>query len=183
MKLRGPNGKKVKFQDGGDFSGFQINEQLVSLMKSFGVRRASFRGARLFGSALSSELTGTFEDCDFTDATIEIRPGGKARYLNFERCNFERATINLPFEWCNFAEASFRGANLTGTEFRHCNFSYSDFSGASITEQQFRYPYNEPLFTEIMRDRSLNERSGGNQHEVISGVVFPIGGFSESPHE
>ena len=178
MKLQGPNGKKVKFEDGGDFSGFQIEKNLVSRFGSFGVRRSIFRGARLFGQALSGDALGTFEDCDFTGATLEIWPGGKAKHLKFERCNFERATINVSFEWCNFAEASFRGANLTGTEFRHCNFSYADFSGALITEQQFRYPYDEPEFNEIIGDRSLSRHNGGSQREVISGVVFPIGGFS-----
>jgi uncharacterized protein YjbI with pentapeptide repeats len=179
MKLQGPNGKKVKFEDGGDFSGFQIDKQLVSPWGSFGVRRASFRGARLFGPALSSDSSGTFEDCDFTNATVEIWTGGKAKYLRFDRCNFEGATINVPFEWCNFAESSFKGANLTGTEFRHCNFSYANFSGALITEQQFRYPYDEPEFNKIISQRYLSETSGGSQREVISGVVFPIGGFSD----
>lgn len=176
MKLRGPNGEKVKYRDGADFSDFQINDRIWRE----GIRNASFRGARLFGSAIASDSIGAFRDCDFTDATIEIWPGGKAKYLIVERCNFEGATINVPFEWCNFAESSFRGANLTGTEFRHCNFSYADFSGALITEQQFRYPYDEPEFNETIFERSVNDITGGKgQRQVSYGVVFPVGGFSE----
>lgn len=178
MKLRGPNGVKVKYQDGADFSGFEIDTWLAE--KS--IRGASFRGAHLKDGALHklSVFPGSFVQCDFSGATIEIFQGQAARLISFSGCNFEGATVKgVEFAWCDFREASFRGADLTGTKFTHCNFCYTDFTDALISEQQFRYPYDDPSFSVFERATEVEQSLRGPQRQTFVGISIPLNGFSD----
>ena len=115
MKVRGPDGRKVKLQDNANVAGFVIDKRLTSQMLS----RVNFEGATLNGNAFwkgENDGIGSFYECNFRDAKISIQ--GDITYTNcfqidFNGSCFDGAILtNIHFGTCDFRDVSFKGADL-----------------------------------------------------------------------
>lgn len=156
MKLRGPNGEKVKVQDGANFSGFAIDDSLVGR----DISNAVFRGAYFSGRALDfsgTKATG-LRSCDFTEAIFEGTSGIGQSFISFDGSSFIGARLfDLAFWWCDFRGVSFSSADLTGTTFTNCNFTGADFSGALLLDEQLVNAFDDETFSPAMQ--ALQEKA------------------------
>ena len=156
VKLSGPNGEKVKVQNGADFSGFEIDKSFVG-RDIFG---AVFRGA--YFSARALDFSGTkatgLRSCDFTEAILEGTSGVGQSFISFDGSSFNGARLfNLAFWWCDFRGVSFSSADLTGTTFTNCNFTDADLSDALLSDEQLVNAFDDVTFNPVMQ--ALKEKA------------------------
>ena len=182
MKVRGPDGRKVKLQDDANVAGFVIDKRLTSQMLS----RVNFEGATLNGRAFwkgENDGIGSFYGCNFRDAKISIE--GDITYTNcfqidFSGSCFDGAILtNIHFGTCDFRDVSFKGADLSTCKFTFCNFSRTDFTGAIINESSFKRAIDDDEFSVAgisLESRQQRQEIYGSKPTTFTGVSFPMGG-------
>lgn len=156
MNLRGPDGKKVKVQNGADFSGFEIVKSFVGR----DISSAVFRGAHFRGRALDFSGTNAtgLRSCDFSYATLEGTSGVGQSFISFDGSSFNGANLfNLAFWWCDFRRVSFGSADLTGSTFTNCNFTGANFSDALLFDEQLVNAFDDETFNPALQ--ALQEKA------------------------
>ena len=182
MKVRGPDGRKVKLQDDANVAGFVIDKRLTSQTLS----RVNFEGATLNGNAFwtqENSTSGLFYRCNFRDANISLQGDctySNSSYIDFSGSCFEGAILtNIHFSTCDFRDVSFKGADLSTCQFSFCNFSRTDFTGAIMNESNFTRAIDDDAFNVagmLLDFRQQLRGIYGSQRTTFTGVSFPMGG-------